>query len=1063
MTYSGKKQPASPKNSSSLKQKKSRIFQKLAMGFAGLLALLIILILSVDLNTFREPVTEALSRATGMKIKIKFMDWSFSEGLKFKCKGVQILSGETEEELVSTEELLVKLNWLPLLQRQVVIKSITLVRPVLKISIQPPHRNDILPQSEQPSSDFIPNLSPLMEKKPPSPNWLHNVREFLKKPNLTLTEINLIAGQVILQDKGAGKEALLNAEARMRINREGSRVGLVLDGMKLGIGNLMAQGEIRTDDFLLQDSLVRANIQIQPFKVSDLLPVLQWIPEIQKAFNKKLKLKGDFHELKLKIETPVDTMTDFESIVKSANAELVLKAQEVSLVQFGKTISASTIEAAIQWIDQQWAHKIALSMLEGDFETQGKIIREQGSESALDWKLDSQITLERVNMHELRKKIFNQVTWFPKKGMLTGKVHVQGPVLRPQLIRVDGTVSTRNVTFPLQGTDVSIAGMEGSGRWLGGRLSHQFRMTAFGGEISIQGDLNFKKDDQGHWDPVIDSEVMPQSIKLADLRPLVQKDWFPKKGILTGKVHVQGPVLRAQAIKAEGKLRVQNTAIQFKGKNINLAEIKGKGLWSKDHLSHHIKTKLFGGEVSIKGDLNFKKNNQGELDPVIDSEVIPQSLQLASIRPLVQKDWFPNKGILTGKVHVQGPVLRAQAIKVEGKLRVQNTAIQFEGKNINLAHMEGKGLWSEDHLSHQIQMKVFGGEVSVQGDLNFKKNNQGELDPVIDSEVIPQSVQLSSLRPLVQNEWFPEEGTLTGKVHLKGPVKRFSEITLIGNLAGKKVILKIEEKPVIFQKTFLSFEPNAQKNILIDFNLSDISVGKLSLKKSTGKVVFSKRTFELKQGKIWPKTGVFFLNGVYKYKSKDYEFEFSGKGLRWEDFKANYLEGPLSLKGDLFGSILSEGFKKGLSGNLVINSKNGRILKAGPIFTKILDILNFKIIAGVDEVLRFDSLGGNCTIKNGILFTENFKMISPSVNLLVSGKADLSDEKVDAEIIAQSLLTKNKVFDKLDELMGGFQLFGDKRKEGEQSEDWIKAYFSINGNFEELEVDFLPEKTFMFK
>jgi len=131
--------------------------------------------------------------------------------------------------------------------------------------------------------------------------------------------------------------------------------------------------------------------------------------------------------------------------------------------------------------------------------------------------------------------------------------------------------------------------------------------------------------------------------------------------------------------------------------------------------------------------------------------------------------------------------------------------------------------------------------------------------------------------------------------------------------------------------------------------------------------------------------------------------------------------------------------------------------------TKILDILNFKIIAGVDEVLRFNSLGGNCTIKNGILFTENFKMVSPSVNLLLSGKADLSDEKVDAEVIAQSLLTKNKVFDKLDKLLGGFQLFGDKRKGGRQSEDWIKVYFSINGKFEELKVDFLPEKTFMFK
>ena len=90
-------------------------------------------------------------------------------------------------------------------------------------------------------------------------------------------------------------------------------------------------------------------------------------------------------------------------------------------------------------------------------------------------------------------------------------------------------------------------------------------------------------------------------------------------------------------------------------------------------------------------------------------------------------------------------------------------------------------------------------------------------------------------------------------------------------------------------------------------------------------------------------------------------------------------------------------------------------------------------------------------------------MVSPSVNLFLSGKADLSDEKVDAEVIAQSLLTQDKVLNKLDKLLGGFKVFGDKKKEGEKSEDWIKAYFSIYGSFEELRVDFLPEKTFKFK
>jgi len=165
MTYSGKKQPVPPRNPPPLKQKKSRIFLKLAMGLAGLLALLLILILSVDPNIFRGPVTEALSRATGMKINIEFIDWSFSGGLKFKCKGVQVLSGESGDELVSTKELRIKLEWLPLLQRQVVIKSITLVGPVLKISIKPPPKKGTLPQSEKSNHDLIPNSSPLMKKK----------------------------------------------------------------------------------------------------------------------------------------------------------------------------------------------------------------------------------------------------------------------------------------------------------------------------------------------------------------------------------------------------------------------------------------------------------------------------------------------------------------------------------------------------------------------------------------------------------------------------------------------------------------------------------------------------------------------------------------------------------------------------------------------------------------------------------------------------------------------------------------------------------------------------------
>ena len=675
--------------------------------------------------------------------------------------------------------------------------------------------------------------------------------------------------------------------------------------------------------------------------------------------------------------------------------------------------------------------------------------------------VDSEVTPQSIKLADLQPLV--QKDWFPKKGTLTGKVHVQGPVLRPQLIRADGKMRVLDTSIRYQGANIHFPTINGTGRWAKNRLAHEVKMKVFGGNVQVKGHLKMNKAAQDEWNPVIDSDVIAQSVQLSALRPLVQKDWFPKKGILKGKIHVQGPMLRPEALQSKGNLKVLNLEVKVKDTPVPIPVIEVEGTWSNSRLVHDLKLKVFDGDMQVKGRLHFAKDRQGNRDPVIDSKVFIKHVSLARLKPLVAQNWFPEKGVMDGIVDVRGPMLHPQALKAEGKLRVRNTAIPFEGQAINLAEIVGEGLWSKNHLSHHIKTKVFDGDVSIQGDLNFIKNNQGELDPIMDSEVIPKFIQLSSLRPLVQKDWFPEKGTLTGSVHMKGPIKRFSEITLTGNLAGKKVFLKIQEKPVIFQKVFLSFKPNAQNNTLIDFNLSDISVGKLSLKRSRGKVVISKRTFELKQGKIWPKTGVFTLDGVYKYKLKDYKFEFSGKALRLEDFKDNYLEGPLRLKGDLFGSILPEGFLKGLSGKLAINSENGSVLKTGPVLTKILDIINFKITPDANEILHFDFLGGNCTIKNGILFTEDFKMISPSVNLFVSGKADLSDEEYDGELIAQSLLTPGKILDKLDKLLGGRKIFGGKKKESKKSEDLIKAYFSISGSFKKPKVEFLPEKTFTFK
>ena len=1333
MAHFGKKQAIPSPNSSPSKRNKSRIFLKLVAGLVGLFVLLAILIVSIDINTFRDSVAEELSRAAGVRVKIEYLGWDFSGGLRFQCGGVQIFTEDAGEELMSTKDLFVSLKWIPLLKQRVVIDSVTLVEPILKVPILSSSKNPVLPQSKQTNSNGSLKPSQPMSEESSVSNVIHGMREFLENPKITLTEINLIAGQVSFQDRTAGREVIMNADARMRVQRDEDGVNLILDGIKLSTGNLVLQGDVRAEDILSSDSHTQVKTQMDPFEISDLDPILNWIPEHRDTLNKKLKLKGKFPALELKLSAPTEALEDFNALVGSVEAKLILKGEEMSLVQFGKAISVSTVEAAVQWADQEWRHNITLGVLGGSLGTEGKLSHKKGSSSILDGVLDSQINLQEINLRELKTQFFNQMEQFPSGGMVSGKINIRGPILNPTLMRGKGTVSVQNVTLSMGKHLISKVGMIGSGQWMGDHLSHLVKVSAFGGEISMEGNLNFKRNNLGELDPFIDSMIIPKSVKLTELTPIVHKEGFLEKGTLSGKIHIKGPILRPQLILAKGDLKTLDTAIRYKNKLVSMPSVNGTGQWSNNRLTHDLKLKVFDGNIRVKGNLKFDKAGSEEKEPVVDSDVVsdsvklsdiyplvskswfpekgtlnakvkvrgpllipedihaegrvsildtsmqfqedripltailitgrwfnnrlnhdvrmkvfggnikikgqlsmagkgqkkeevimdsdiyPQSVRLSKIRPLVHKSWFPSKGILMGKAHIKGNILepeslksqgsfklvnlevevkespvlvplvemegawdrgrllhdlklkvfdgslqvkgkldfdkdpqgnsvpninskaifsqialtrlktlsaqswfpengvlngtihvkgslsRLETIKADGKVGLRNVGIRIGERKITLRKMEGKGLWKNNDLAFQTKMNIFDGAIFAKGNLNFKKNEQGTLDPVIDSKLNAQSIQLVHLQPFLKNSLSLKEGTLSGPMDLKGPVKRFSEVRFKGNLSGERVVLGMAEKLLIFQTAGFSFEPNAQNNILIGFDLKDIAIGKLNLKKSSGKMEYSKSTLKLKNGKIFPRTGVMLLKGFYQFDTKGYELDFLGKDMRLEDYKEEIIEGPLKLKGKLYGTVLPEGFKRGLSGNIEIHSETGRILKARGILAQILSVLNFDLFSKIGKGLPFDYIGGRYTISDGIISTDDFKMNSPSLSLLVTGKADLPEETVKAEIIAQPLQVTDKVFRNLNNLIAKSQiesegkgllhksieklplvgealagtkedkesladkifqmvpLLGNKRKGNKQPSGLVKVYFSVEGALSSPSAYFMPEKTFGLK
>ena len=1090
MKDSGKKQPlrsGTPPPS----PKKSRLFLKLFLGFAGLLAVLTVVLLSVDLNTFREPVAKAISQATGMKVKIEYLGWSFSEGLKIDCKGVQVFSGENEnEELVSTKELLISLNWLPLLEKKVVVNSISLVEPVLTVTINSPATKNPSPLLEKSSgAGGNPDVASPASNDPAASDPIQTAREFLKNPDFTLTEVNLIAGRVILKNKATGKEIALDTEARMKIERDDQRIGLALEDIKLGTGQLRMEGEVRTDDFLSATLPMQSRFSLSPFKTSDLLPVLGWVSKDREAQVRKLKLKGDINTLDLKLDTPIDTVMDLDSLMKSVDAALVLKGQEISLVQYGNTISISSLDTDIQWKEQQVDHKIIIGTLDGTAETQGRVVLAKGTN-----ELDSKLSLTNINLQTLKTQFFSNTESFPKEGTLSASFHVQGPALQPQRLRGNGTIDMQNIVLPVQGTVISVASMKGQGKWQDGNLNHQFQLTALGGETIMKGDLKLEKDKQGNWSPVINADVIPKSIKLAELKPIVQKEWFPGQGTLTGNVHIKGPVLLPDTLKGKGSIKVSNIAVKVNNTAVAVPEVMFDGTWANNKLIHDLKVKVLDGNIQTKGQLLVKKDRRGNQDPILNSKIFIKNVSLKQIKPLVANDLFPHQGVVNGTFQVQGPVTRFQKMNGSGKLEVKNVSTLYNGKNITLSHVSGQGAWKRDNLKHHINAKLLGGEVSLKGNLNFKKNKQGELDPMISSEVSPKSIQLAKLRELIEKDWLPETGVVNGSIHLKGPVKNFSQVALTGKLSGDKIRVNLQGKPLAIKKTLLLFKPNAKKHNQMGFNLNEISFGEFKLKKTIGRVMYSPSTVELTQGKVWPETGQVSLNGNYKFKTKDYKLNFEGAGLRLEDYKGEYLEGPLGFKGNLFGKVLSKGFKKGLSGNVQVRSENSKLRKAGDALGQIINALNIKGLKGLSKGLPIDFLGGDGTIKNGVFFTKNFRMLSPPLKLWLNGKADLTEENIKAEAMAIPKQSTEKVFKKVDkekerikkqvrgvpilgEILGGSKekggvvdelfksvpIFGNSDKKDGQPRALIKVYFAINGTFDKPTVKLAPEKSLGFK
>ena len=166
--------------------------------------------------------------------------------------------------------------------------------------------------------------------------------------------------------------------------------------------------------------------------------------------------------------------------------------------------------------------------------------------------------------------------------------------------------------------------------------------------------------------------------------------------------------------------------------------------------------------------------------------------------------------------------------------------------------------------------------------------------------------------------------------------------------------------------------------------------------------------------------------------------------------------GTLSLQGDFTarGKTLLD-IKKSALGNMRLSINNGKLRKFNS-FAKVFSILNvsqllkFKLPDMASGGMPYSSIKGSISIKDGILATQDLFITSNAINVSIIGNVDIVKEELDVTIGAQPLQTVDKIVNRIP--IVGWLLTG-------KDKNLVTAYFEAKGKWSDPQVSVIPVKS----
>jgi hypothetical protein len=425
---------------------------------AGLLIVVLLVgALFLDLNSFRRPIMDGLSRATGLSIEIESLNLSLSHGLELRCGGLKVRSSDGAREIFAANTLFLDAELEPLLNRELRIQSITLIQPKMKMSLGtvPPASPPAAPPSTGKSAEEPrPESKAVPELLPPS-DLMEPVWNILNRPDLSLRAVEIRGGELTLLRSGEGSLPTagipVRVDARFNLSRSDSnRVNIKGELSQVEIKNLHLKGTLDVGDALGSLIQINGNLALEPFPLTDLNALAETFAEPGSRIPPELK-SGRVEQVFIHVEGLIDpNHNPLEKLVIKSGFQIKDLEIKPPANIFSENIILPRLDGEGIWQNRALNYQVTGALLEGNILSNLVVNLSETLEGDLEGKFNLNTRLNGLNLASAR--FFKADEWTPTAGITSGSVKVQGSVSGSSLnpVRTDSRLEVRDLVLGLE-------------------------------------------------------------------------------------------------------------------------------------------------------------------------------------------------------------------------------------------------------------------------------------------------------------------------------------------------------------------------------------------------------------------------------------------------------------------------------------------------------------------------------------------------------------------------------------------------------------------------------------